>query len=246
VGGAARLGGGGRGSRREATGVGSAGAPPLGGSRAADRGGDDRVPIPTGLTLVAIADTRRDGLDELLARAQTAVRSGATAVHLRLKGEDARTLLDATRSLVAALSVPVVVHDRADVAIAGGAAGVHLSSDEMPAAAVRAVVPPEMLVGASVGSGTDVELAAAADYVSVGPVFGAGGRSGESRALGVEELARLVRLVRVPVLAVGGIAPANVRSVLDAGAAGVAVIMGAFAELEAERAIRQLRLAIGT
>jgi len=207
---------------------------------------ESRVSIPTGLRLVAIADARRDGLDELVARAQAAVRSGATAVHLRLKGEDARTLLDASRALIESLPVPVVVHDRADVAVAAGAAGVHVSPDELPAAAVRAVVPAGMMVGASVGSRADVELAAAADYVSVGPVFGAGGRSAEVQALGVDGLARLVRMLNVPVLAVGGIAPANVRSVLDAGAAGVAVITGAFAELEAERAIRELRAAIGT
>ncbi|MFN2563984.1 MAG: thiamine phosphate synthase [Gemmatimonadaceae bacterium] len=200
---------------------------------------------PASLTLVAIADTRRDGLDELVARASAAAHSGATAVHLRLKGEDARTLLDASRALVGALSVPVVVHDRADVAVAAGAAGVHLSPDELPAAAIRSVVPPEMVVGVSVGGAADLELARAADYVSIGPVFARGGRAAEVPALGVDELAPVVRLVGVPVLAVGGITPENARWVLDAGAAGIAVIMGAFAKTEAEEGIRELRAAIG-
>ena len=198
------------------------------------------------LRLVAIADTRRDGLEELVARAAAAVRSGATAVHLRLKGEDARTLLDAARALVASLTVPVVVHDRADVAIAAGAAGVHLSSDEVPAGAVRAIVPAGMLVGVSIGGGDDVGMARGADYVSVGPVFTPGRSAAEAPALGVQELARVARLVAVPVLAVGGITPANARSVLDAGAAGLAVITGAYAKAEAELAIRALRAAIGT
>jgi thiamine-phosphate pyrophosphorylase len=198
------------------------------------------------LTLVAIADTLRDGLDELVARSRAAVDSGATAVQLRLKGEDSRTLLDACRALVAALPVPLIVHDRADVAVAGGAAGVHLSPDELPAAVVRGVVPSEMLIGASVGSAVDLELARAADYVSIGPVFARTTRGIDATALGVDEFARLARMVEIPVVAVGGIAADNARSVLDAGAVGVAVITGAYAKAEAERAIRDLRAAIGT
>ncbi|MDQ3997713.1 MAG: thiamine phosphate synthase, partial [Gemmatimonadota bacterium] len=167
-------------------------------------------------------------------------------VQLRLKGEDSRTLLDACRALVAALPVPLIVNDRADVAVAGGAAGVHLSPDELPAAVVRGVVPTEMLIGASVGSAIDLELARAADYVSIGPVFARTTRGSDATALGVDEFARLARMVEIPVVAVGGIAADNARSVLDAGAVGVAVITGAYAKAEAERAIRDLRAAIGT
>jgi thiamine-phosphate pyrophosphorylase len=200
----------------------------------------------SGLTLVAIADTLRDGLDELVARSLSAVESGATAVHLRLKGEDSRTMLDACRALVAALPVPVIVHDRADVAVAARAAGVHLSPAEMPTAAVRSVVRAGMLVGASVGSVADLELARAADYVSIGPVFARGARTSDASAMGVDEFARLARMVEVPVVAVGGIAADNARAVLAAGASGVAVITGAYGKAEAAQAIRELRAAIGT
>jgi thiamine-phosphate pyrophosphorylase len=198
------------------------------------------------LTLVAIADTLRDGLEELVARSRSAVQSGATAVHLRLKGEDSRTMLDACRALVGALPVPVIVHDRADVAVAAGAAGVHLSPEEMPTTVVRGLVREGMLVGASVGSVADLELARAADYVSIGPVFARGARTSDASAMGVDEFARLARLVEVPVIAVGGIAADNARSVLAVGAAGVAVITGAYAKAEAAQAIRELRAAIGT
>jgi thiamine-phosphate pyrophosphorylase len=198
------------------------------------------------LRLVAIADTLRDGVDELVSRARVAVESGATTVQLRLKGEDPRTLLDACRALVAALTVPVVVHDRADIAVAARAAGVHLSSDEMPTSVVRQIAPREMLVGASVGSVADLEGARGADYVSIGPVFSRRTRDRETAALGVEEFARLARLVETPVVAVGGITAENARLVLDAGASGVAVITGAYAENEAAQAIRMIWAAIGT
>jgi thiamine-phosphate pyrophosphorylase len=163
-----------------------------------------------------------------------------------LKGEDARTLLDACRALVAALAVPVVVHDRADVAAAGGAAGVHLSPGEIPAAAARVILRPGMLVGVSVGGPRDLDAARAADYVSIGPIFAPGGRTDDATALGLEELGRLARRVEVPIVAVGGIDARNARAVLDAGASGVAVIAGAFAKTEAARAIRELRDAIET
>jgi thiamine-phosphate pyrophosphorylase len=198
------------------------------------------------LTLVAIADTLRDGLDELVARSLSAVQSGATAVQLRLKGEDSRTMLDACRALVAALPVPVIVHDRADVAVAARAAGVHLSPQEMPTPVVRAIVREGMLVGASVGNIHDLELARAADYVSIGPVFARGARTSDDSAMGVEEFARLAQMADAPVVAVGGIGADNARSVLTAGAAGVAVITGAYAKAEAAQAIRELRAAIGT
>ena len=199
-----------------------------------------------GPTLVAIADTLRDGPGELVARALSAVESGATAVHLRLKGEDSRTLLDACRALVAALPVPVIVYDRADVAVAARAAGVHLSREEMSTTVVRRIVREGMLVGASVGNVADLELARAADYVSIGPVFARGARTTDASAIGIDEFARLARMADVPVIAVGGIATDNARAVLAAGASGVAVITGAYAKLEAAQAIRELRAAIGT
>jgi thiamine-phosphate pyrophosphorylase len=204
------------------------------------------VPASEPLRLVAIADTLRDGLDELVARSRMAIEAGATAVHVRLKGEDSRTLLDACRALVVALPVPVVVHDRADVATAAGAAGVHLSPEEMPPAVVRRIGPPGMLVGVSIGGLADVELGRDADYVSIGPVFSRGARVSGGDAMGIEEFTRLTRMMEVPVVAVGGIAADNARSVLDAGAAGVAVITGAYAKAQAAQAIRDLRAASGT
>jgi thiamine-phosphate pyrophosphorylase len=155
-------------------------------------------------------------------------------------------LVDACRALVAALAVPVIVHDRADVAVAGGAAGVHLSPEEMPTAIVRGVLPTGLVVGASVGSDAEIELARAADYVSIGPVFARGARVSDANALGADEFARLVGKVAVPVVAVGGITAENARVVLDAGAVGIAVITGAYAKAEAAQAIRDLRAAIGT
>src|SRR5690242_12695840 len=107
--------------------------------------------MPDCLRLVAITDDLRDGTDGLVGRAAAAVRGGATMVQLRLKDIDPRELVQVARALVRALPVPVVVNDRADIALAAAAAGVHVGVDDLPASALRAVVPAGFIIGASVG-----------------------------------------------------------------------------------------------
>ena len=197
------------------------------------------------LRLVAITDDLRDGIDGLAARAAAAVRGGATMIQLRLEDADSRDLLAAARALVA-LRVPVIVNDRADVALAAGAAGVHLGSEDLPVSAVRRIAPPGFVIGASVGSDDDVAIAAGADYVGIGPVFATTDRAGSGFALGVAEFERLARRTGLPTIAIGGIDVTNCRDALGAGAVGVAVIRAIFAARDPEAAARALSSAIGS
>lgn len=87
---------------------------------------------PATIRLIAITDNIRDGKTGLLARAAAAAHGGATCIQLRLKDVPARDLVSVARELVRAVGVPVIVNDRADVAIAAGAAGVHLGPDDVP------------------------------------------------------------------------------------------------------------------
>jgi len=199
------------------------------------------------LRLVAITDDLRDGTAGLVARAQLAVRGGATMIQLRLKDADARTLVEVARSLVKALppSVPVVVNDRLDVALAAGAAGVHVGPDDLPAAAVRRLVPPEFIVGASVGSDAEVALSRGADYVGIGPVYDTNSKHDAGSAIGPVTFARLARACKLPAVAIGGLDAANAAGVMIAGAAGVAVIRAVLGSPDPEAAARVLRAAIG-
>lgn len=166
-------------------------------------------------------------------------------VQLRLKDIDPRELVEIARALVDALSVPVLVNERADVALAAGAAGVYLGVDDMPAVAVRRVVPPGFVIGASVGGDAEVPAALAADYVGIGPVFTTVAKPGVGEAIGIAEFTRLARLAGVPALAIGGIDTTNCRQILDAGAQGVAVIRAIFAAADPESAAKALSSAIG-
>jgi thiamine-phosphate pyrophosphorylase len=112
------------------------------------------------LRLIAITDDVRDGEAGLVRRASAAARGGATSVQLRLKNVAARDLVRLAQELVRALDVPVIVNDRADVAIAAGAAGVHLGPEDVPASAVRRIAPPGFIIGVSVGNDAELESVA--------------------------------------------------------------------------------------
>jgi thiamine-phosphate pyrophosphorylase len=200
---------------------------------------------PRTLTLVAITDALRGGADDLVARAAAAVRGGATMVQLRLKDTDARTQVEVARRLVAELPVPVIVNDRVDIAMAAGAAGVHVGADDLPVSAVRRIAPIEFVVGASVGNDAEVALSAGADYVGVGPVFATGSKGDAGAAIGPAEMARLALACRVPAVGIGGITPDNVAAVIETGVAGVAVIGSVMGAPAPEWAARSLRRAIG-
>jgi thiamine-phosphate pyrophosphorylase len=201
---------------------------------------------PAALRLVAITDSLRDGMDGLVARAAAAVEGGATMLQLRLMDETARTLVEVARALRHAVpSVPLLVNDRADVALAADADGVHVGNDDLTPASLRRVVPARFIIGVSVGAEDEVARASGADYVGIGPVFAAGGAADVGVAIGVTRFAELARSCGVPAVAVGGIAPENAASVLAAGASGVAVISALFAAADPTRAARAFRSVLG-
>ena len=192
---------------------------------------------PDAVSLIAITDTPANLID----RARAAVRGGATMIQLRLKDADARTLTEVGRALVAALDVPVVINDRADVALACGAAGAHLGADDVPLSALRRVVPPGFILGASAGNDAELDAAGGADYVGIGAVYATGSKADAGAAIGVAEFARLAARARdrgIPAVAVGGITAATAGTLRSAGAAGVAVISAIFGARDPETAAR--------
>jgi thiamine-phosphate pyrophosphorylase len=142
------------------------------------------------------------------------------------------------------LSVPVLVNDRVDVAIAAGAAGVHVGADDLPVRAVRAIAPANFIVGASLGGADEADNARSADYAGIGPVYGTQSKGGAGVAIGASGLAAVRALVGIPCVGIGGITANNARAVVDAGAEGVAVIAGIFGSADPEGAARALRAAI--
>src|SRR5438034_7532232 len=157
---------------------------------------------------------------------RAAVQGGATMIQVRWKDGAPAAVLELTRALVAALPVPILVNDRADIALAAGAAGVHLGWEDLPLEALRPHVPTGFLIGLSVGTAEEAARAAAssADYWSVGPCFATANKSDAGAPLGPEGFGALARLAPdgVAVIGIGGITATNAASIRTAGAVGVA------------------------
>ena len=181
-----------------------------------------------------------------VAVALAAERGGVTAVQLRLKQASARELAGIARALVAALRIPVLVNDRPDVAIAAGAAGVHLGVEDLPVELARRIAPAGFLIGASVGSESEAASAGSADYWGIGPWRSTATKADAGEALGAGGFGRLVRLAgERPCLAIGGVRPEDVRGVSAAGGSGIAVAGGILSEADVEAAARRYASAWG-
>ena len=177
-----------------------------------------------------------------------AVRGGVTLVQLRDKGAEGRALVEQALMLKAALEpfgVPLLVNDRADVAHAAGV-GCHVGQTDLPAAAVRAILGPNALVGVSLDA---IEQAHAVDpgvvdYVAYGP-FAASATKGDAGApIGIDGLVAVRRQTMLPLIAIGGIDAHNVAAAVRAGADGIAVVSAIMAAADPEHASRTLRAAI--
>jgi thiamine-phosphate pyrophosphorylase len=149
---------------------------------------------------------------------------------VRAKEAPARVLFERVRALLAP-GVKVIVNTRADIAIAAGAAGVHLPGGSVAPSVLRAWTGPEFLIGVSCHSVAEVERAAAegASYVFLSPIFDSPSKPGYGPALGLAPLAEACRRVRIPVLALGGVDEQRAAACVTAGAAGYAAI-SAFAQ----------------
>jgi thiamine-phosphate pyrophosphorylase len=179
--------------------------------------------------------------------ARAAQRGGITALQIRLKQMPDRELAALVRALVTALEIPVLVNDRPDIALAAGAAGTHLGPEDIPARLVRRIVPPGFIIGTSVGSDAEVESAGPADYWGVGPWRTTTTKGDAGPALGPAGFRGIVELSGDRgCVAIGGVRPEDVPTVMASGGKGVAVVSGILDSDDVEAAARRYAAAITT
>jgi len=177
----------------------------------------------------------------LFDKIRAAAAAGVDWVQIREKDLPARELLALVRDAVALGSVrpgsirpgsmQIIVNDRLDVALAAGAAGVHLGHSSVPAREVvrwcrAGNAPADFLVGVSCHSleGAQEAKSAGASYTYFGPIYETPSKIPFGRPHGAEELAQVAKAVRIPVIAIGGVNEANAAECIRAGAAGIAAI----------------------
>jgi thiamine-phosphate diphosphorylase len=188
-----------------------------------------------------VTDDKALGGRDPVELALRAVRGGVTSVQLRLKEASARELTDLARRLRDALSVPVLVNDRPDVA-AAARCGVHLGPDDVPVELARRIMPRGSVIGASVGTPEETGRGEQADFWGVGPWRVTGTKTDAGDQIGAEGFRSVVALAKGrPCIAIGGVRPEDVGAVLAAGGVGVAVVSGILSAGDVEEAARRYR-----
>lgn len=202
---------------------------------------------------VVSADAQRIGrlhvLVDSLLLAEAALEGGAPTLQVRVKeGPDRRRF-----EVVAAIAercrdagATCLVNDRADFAVAAGADGVHVGAEDLTVPAVRRVVGPDALVGATARDPVTGRrlVEAGASYLGVGPTYATASKVGLPEPLGPSGVGLVAAAVEVPVVAIAGITPERVAEVLAAGAWGVAVIGAVAAAEDPHRATHELVTAV--
>ena len=174
---------------------------------------------------------------------EAAVRGGATVVQLREKDCSSREFYELglrVREITARYGVPLFVNDRADIALAVGADGVHVGQSDLPCKAVRAIAPG-MLVGVSASSLAEAVQAErdGADYLGVGAMFATGTKT-DAAIVSMEELEAIRRAVSIPIVVIGGINKQTIPAFRGKWIDGAAVVSAIVAQPDPEAAAREL------
>jgi thiamine-phosphate pyrophosphorylase len=161
---------------------------------------------------------------------------GATFIQMREKNLPAAEFFAqamTTVELARRLSVRIIINDRADVALATKADGVHLGQDDLPPDAARRILGNNAVIGYSTHNLDQAEraLSLPIDYLAIGPIFATTSKADTEPVVGLEGLRSVVRRVNgVPIVAIGGITFENAHAVIEAGATSVAVISALLGE----------------
>jgi thiamine-phosphate pyrophosphorylase len=206
-----------------------------------------RLAILRSAGLYLVTD-ERVGREARRAVVEQALAAGVRVVQLRDKHALGRALLEEARALGAlcrAYGALLIVNDRADVAVAAEADGVHVGQEDLPLAAARQIVGPDRLVGVSASTVEEAVEAerGGADYVGFGAMFPTPTKA-DAEYAGPQLLAEARRRVRIPLVAIGGITLANLPEVLAAGPDLVAVVSAVFGADDPAGAVRALLAAL--
>ena len=176
---------------------------------------------------------------------EAAIAGGVTVVQYREKGATTRRMVEEAhglRELCRRRAVPFIVNDRLDVALAVDADGLHVGQDDLPASLARRLIGRGKLLGVSAESPEEAVRAQAdgADYVGASPIFATPTKPDAPPPLGIEGLRLIAAAVSIPVVAIGGINRDNAAAMVEAGAAGIAVVSALVSAEDVESAARSL------
>ncbi len=165
---------------------------------------------------------------ELLSIVESAVIGGVTVVQLREKKSKGNEFYEKALALKALLdrySVPLIINDRVDIALAVGASGVHIGQDDIPLQVVKSIIPSTMIVGVSVKTLEAAKIAEenGGDYLGVGSCFPTSTKD-DAELLADGMLQKIRENVHIPIVAIGGINKENISELIKYQPNGYAVV----------------------
>ena len=180
----------------------------------------------------------------LLECVEEALAAGVTLVQYRAKAADGGVLYAEAcklKELCDKYNVPLIINDRLDIALAVGAAGVHLGQDDLPCAVARRLLGEDFIIGVSAHNPAEAVQAVSegADYLGCGAVFGTATKHDVAK-LGLENLRAIRKAVPVPMVGIGGITADNYAEVLATGADGAAIVSGILAQDDISAVVKKL------
>lgn len=173
-----------------------------------------------------------------------ALEGGVTLVQYRAKtASSAEMYAEALqlKALCDSFNVPLIINDRLDIAMAVGAAGVHLGQDDLPCAVARRILGEDYIIGVSAHNPAEAKAAlqSGADYLGCGAVFGTATKA-DVKKLGTDGLAAICKAKGLPVVGIGGVTADNYREVRAAGADGAAIVSGILAQPDIRATVRAI------
>ena len=173
-----------------------------------------------------------------------ALEGGVTLVQYRAKTASSAEMYNEALQLKAlcdSFNVPLIINDRLDIAMAVGAAGVHLGQDDLPCAAARKLLGEDYIIGVSAHNPAEAKAAlqSGADYLGCGAVFGTATKA-DVQKLGTDGLAAICKAKGLPVVGIGGVTADNYREVRAAGADGAAIVSGILAQPDIRTTVRAI------
>lgn len=196
-------------------------------------------------TLYLITDRELMSTENLEAAVLEAIEGGVTMVQLREKTVSSREFYKQAvriKQITGRYGIPLIVNDRIDIALAIGADGVHIGQNDLPAAVARKIIGRDMLLGISASSVSEALQAQldGADYLGVGAMFHTGTKK-DAQIVSMEELKRIRKAARIPIVAIGGINRENAASFRKIRINGLAVASAIISQPDIKDAAKELK-----
>lgn len=201
------------------------------------------------LSLYLVSDRTIIGDADFFDIISKAASSGVTMVQLREKDCSTREFLEIaqkTKEILSPYKIPLIINDRADIALAIDADGLHIGQSDMPYHTARKLLGEDKIIGLSVESIEDVRKANMldVDYIGISPIFSTPTKTDTMPPFGIEGAKEAVSLSKHPTVAIGGINLGNIPQVFSTGVDGVALVSAIMAASDPSGATEELARAI--